>query len=365
MIYLMMQMLLCLLIAFLLGLWVGWWLGRRKLEQRIEEVEGRWQGKLDRGREELTASQAEVARLSEASGACEEALAQTRADLAECQAKLEECRTRAEAPDASAAVPAALADLGGDDAEAEVAAGDDAVAEAAVVDAVADAVAEADAVGEAAAETAAEAAAEAAAGDEAAAEAAAGAAAAIAAFADLPAEDEPSPSDDLTRIEGIGPKIAELLGARGITTWAQLAETEVSFLQSVLDDAGPRYRVHVPETWPRQAALAAAGSWDELDALQDRLDGGREVVAAGPDDLKRVEGIGPKIEGLLNDRGVTTWAQLAKTEVSFLQSVLDDAGPRYRIHDPETWPQQAALAAAGSWDELDELQDRLKGGRET
>ena len=60
-----------------------------------------------------------------------------------------------------------------------------------------------------------------------------------------------------------------------------------------------------------------------------------------------------------------TWARLAKTEVSFLQSILDEAGPRYRIHDPGTWPQQAALAAAGSWDELEALQDRLKGGRET
>ncbi len=98
-----------------------------------------------------------------------------------------------------------------------------------------------------------------------------------------------------------------------------------------------------------------------------------DTAAAGPapaeeplpsDDLTRIEGIGPKIEGLLNAEGVTTWARLAETEVGFLQSVLDRAGPRYRIHDPATWPRQAALAAAGSWDELDELQERLKGGRE-
>ncbi len=86
---------------------------------------------------------------------------------------------------------------------------------------------------------------------------------------------------------------------------------------------------------------------------------------AASDDLTRIEGIGPKIAGLLNERGITTWAELAETEISTLQSVLDDAGSRYRIHDPSTWPQQAAVAAAGSWDELEELQDRLKGGRES
>ena len=177
---------------------------------------------------------------------------------------------------------------------------------------------------------------------------------------------EVTPSDDdLTRIEGIGPKIASLLNAKGVTTWTRLADTEVSFLQSVLDAAGPRYRIHDPATWPRQARLAAAGDWDELDTLQNRLQGGREEVASEPDDLKRVEGIGPKIEGLLNAKDIVTWKQLAKTRVSFLQSVLDEAGPRYRIHDPATWPEQAGLAAAGAWEELAALQDRLKGGRET
>ncbi len=176
--------------------------------------------------------------------------------------------------------------------------------------------------------------------------------------------DEAPAKDDLTRIEGIGPKIEGLLNAKGIGTWAQLAETEVPVLQSVLDEAGPRYRIHDPATWPRQASLAAAGAWKELEELQDRLQGGREEAVVEPDDLKKVEGIGPKIEGLLNAKDVFTWAQLAKTEVSFLQSVLDEAGPRYRIHDPETWPEQARLAAEGAWEELEELQDRLKGGRE-
>ncbi len=87
------------------------------------------------------------------------------------------------------------------------------------------------------------------------------------------------------------------------------------------------------------------------------------VAAAGTkDDLKKVEGIGPKIEKLCNDIGIHTFAKLAETPVETLQKMLDDAGPRYRIANPGTWPQQAKLAAEGKWEELDALQDRLSGG---
>lgn len=82
-----------------------------------------------------------------------------------------------------------------------------------------------------------------------------------------------------------------------------------------------------------------------------------------PDDLKMVEGIGPKIEKLCNDIGIWTFAQLAATPVDTLQKMLDDAGPAYRIADPGTWPKQAELAAAGKWDELKEYQNFLLGGK--
>jgi predicted flap endonuclease-1-like 5' DNA nuclease len=82
-----------------------------------------------------------------------------------------------------------------------------------------------------------------------------------------------------------------------------------------------------------------------------------------PDDLKIVEGIGPKIEKLCNDNGIWTWRQLADTSVEFLRKMLDDAGPNYRISKPETWPKQAELAAEGKMDELKEYQDFLLGGR--
>lgn len=82
------------------------------------------------------------------------------------------------------------------------------------------------------------------------------------------------------------------------------------------------------------------------------------------DDLKLVEGIGPKIEGLLNEAGIHTWADLAGAELDKIQAILDEAGPRYRMHDPATWAKQAQLAAEGKWEELEEYQAHLQGGKE-
>ena len=82
------------------------------------------------------------------------------------------------------------------------------------------------------------------------------------------------------------------------------------------------------------------------------------------DDLTKVEGIGPKIAELLNNAGITTFAQLADAQDETVQQVLADAGPRFNVHDATTWNEQAALARDGKWDELNELQDRLKGGKE-
>ncbi|MBD2702614.1 50S ribosomal protein L17 [Spirosoma sp. BT702] len=82
------------------------------------------------------------------------------------------------------------------------------------------------------------------------------------------------------------------------------------------------------------------------------------------DDLTKIEGIGPKIAELLNNAGITTFAQLADAQDETVQQVLTEAGPRFNVHDATTWNEQAALARDGKWDELAELQDRLKGGKE-
>ncbi len=83
---------------------------------------------------------------------------------------------------------------------------------------------------------------------------------------------------------------------------------------------------------------------------------------AGEDDLKRIEGIGPVMERVLNEAGITTFADLAARTPAELRAILDAAGVR-RITNPETWPEQAKLAAEGRWEELAALQSTLKGGR--
>jgi predicted flap endonuclease-1-like 5' DNA nuclease len=84
-------------------------------------------------------------------------------------------------------------------------------------------------------------------------------------------------------------------------------------------------------------------------------------LPVSPDDLRRIDGIGPKISGALQGAGITTFAQLAAADVGQLRQILREAG--VRVTNPTTWPEQAGLAAVGQWDELGALQATLKGGR--
>lgn len=81
------------------------------------------------------------------------------------------------------------------------------------------------------------------------------------------------------------------------------------------------------------------------------------------DDLKVVEGVGPKIESLLKNAGIYSYVTLATTSSEGIKDILLAAGDRYRMHDPGTWPAQSSLAAQGRWDELTALKDELNGGK--
>ena len=105
--------------------------------------------------------------------------------------------------------------------------------------------------------------------------------------------------------------------------------------------------VEIESAWADRLAAASAGA-----------------APVKRDDLKRIEGVGPKIEKMLNDDLIYTWAELATTPVDRLRAILRKGGDRYKMHDPKSWPDQAKLAAEGRWKELEELQDLLDGGRE-
>ncbi|MDB4370802.1 DNA-directed RNA polymerase subunit beta' [Mariniblastus sp.] len=176
-----------------------------------------------------------------------------------------------------------------------------------------------------------------------------------------PAETAPSPvaaaTDDLTKIEGIGPKIAEHLATAGITTFAQLTQASAAELKDFLAAGG--FDSQDPTTWADQAQLAAVGEWDKLSQWQDQLNGGRVVAS---DDLTKIEGIGPQVAGLLNSVGLMSFQQLAQTTPDQIKEVLNHAGGIMATMNPSTWPDQAQLAAAGEWDKLKEWQDVLDGG---
>jgi len=87
------------------------------------------------------------------------------------------------------------------------------------------------------------------------------------------------------------------------------------------------------------------------------------AVPAVKDDFTRIEGIGPKVQGLLNAAGIVTFAELAAKTPEELDAIMDAAGSIYKAMDETSWPKQAALAAEGKWDELKQLQDELVGGK--
>lgn len=190
-------------------------------------------------------------------------------------------------------------------------------------------------------------------------------------------------SDNLQIIEGIGPKMDEVMKKYSVGTWSALAGNTANDLRSILDrEDASRYKIIDPTTWPQQAQLAVDGKWQELIQLQKDLDTGKTDTMGGTDsklekimvklgllkkwkkdDLKAIEGVGPKIAGLLNNSGISTWKKLANTSVDVLEKILEEAGPRFKLADPGTWAKQAQLADEGKWEELQEYQDFLDGGK--
>jgi large subunit ribosomal protein L21 len=105
-------------------------------------------------------------------------------------------------------------------------------------------------------------------------------------------------------------------------------------------------------------ALAAAGGA----AVAKKSSKVRGKKRDGSDDLELIEGIGPKIAELLRNDGITTFDALAKASVEQIQASLDKGGSKFNMAKPETWAEQAALAAKGDWDAFDKLTQELVGG---
>ena len=131
-------------------------------------------------------------------------------------------------------------------------------------------------------------------------------------------------------------------------------ETELPEPEAKVERAGEEAQDLVEEAADVEAVEAEAGEPEPAEPAPE----------VEPDDLKRIEGIGPKISSILQAAGISTYAQLASTEVTALEQILEKESPRLlRIANPTTWPEQAKLAEVGDWDGLKAIQGSFRGGR--
>nr|WP_297784137.1 hypothetical protein [uncultured Allomuricauda sp.] len=145
----------------------------------------------------------------------------------------------------------------------------------------------------------------------------------------------------------------------------ELNELEVqnAKLKSDLETCHKRLQTYTTKTkelqFDKDIKLSESTSFS-FDAEQAKVAFGKSIKE---NDLKLVEGIGPKIEGLFHDFGIKTWKELAETSADKCQEVLDSGGKRYRIHDPASWPMQAKMAYEGHWQQLFDWQEKHRAGK--
>ncbi len=173
----------------------------------------------------------------------------------------------------------------------------------------------------------------------------------VASAAPEPVAEPPKP-DDLTLIEGVGPKSAAALAAGGVTTFAQVAAMTPDALEAMIKGQKVRL-VGSTASWPAQAHLAAAGELTALEDLQRRIKSGGKVH----DDLTQIEGIGPKAQEALFQAGLLTFQDIAHVAPDTLRLILAGAG--LTTLNPDRWPEQAALAAGHNLTDLKKLKDEL------
>lgn len=161
--------------------------------------------------------------------------------------------------------------------------------------------------------------------------------------------------DDLNQIEGIGPFIEKKLNDIGVYSFEQIAAWTAEDIAAITRQLNYFEGRIEKDDWVGQAKKYK-------DNPQDT-----ELPTQGGDPEKAltiVEGIGPKIAGILQKAGINSLEKLAQTNPADIEQILEQTDPRYQMHDPSTWPAQARLAANGNWEVLKDYQEELTGGRD-
>lgn len=166
----------------------------------------------------------------------------------------------------------------------------------------------------------------------------------------------------LSMVWGLNTDANDALEAKGIYTYNQLGATQAADVDDALTFAQPYYpeydnpRIHT--SWVEQSNFAANDDWTGLLGYQKQ----NFNVESLKDDLKKLWGVGPKIERVLNDNGIYLFSQVASVPAERITEILREAGSRFRMSSDklhESWPKQARLAERGEWDEMKRLTDKL------
>lgn len=155
--------------------------------------------------------------------------------------------------------------------------------------------------------------------------------------------------DQLTLIQGIGPFIEAQLNELGICTFEQIAalsNQHIEWLTQAIRFIPGRIK---KDRWVEQAKELALRTKEakKKKSKKKKKATSKHRSANQRDDLKLIEGIGPKIEKVLNKAGIKTWRQLADQSPEELQRILAAAGKRFVMHQPHSWPEQANRLAEG------------------
>lgn len=187
----------------------------------------------------------------------------------------------------------------------------------------------------------------------------------VAAVADQTKEAPPvvlSGPSGLSMVWGLNTQTSDMLASQGITSYSQLGASSQADVEDALTASQSYYpnmdNSQIHGLWVEQSRFANSGDWNGLLGYQQaNLD-----LASRKDDLKKLWGIGPKIEQVMNNHGIYLFAQLASVPSDRITEILRSAGSRFRMSTGklhESWPTQARLADNDEWDELKELTDSL------
>jgi len=177
--------------------------------------------------------------------------------------------------------------------------------------------------------------------------------------------------DDTPSIRGMAFKVRHLVKVEELAEELAVKPAKAAAVRPVKATLAPTAVVEEPVVADVSTEVAAPAAVDEpvvvapavvAEMPEDAVTLSMDEMPAQADDLELIEGIGPKIATVLKAAGIVTFADLAAADTSRLVAILQQES-NLRLADPATWPEQAALAATGKWDEFKVLTEQLKGGR--